>query len=98
MQEATLEVQRSSLGTIFGALSFGCAVPLLVLAISNGAISFPDWMAPVLIYGIFLSPVVGLVFALVAAWWERSWLLLAALWFCFLAWGVLYQLHHPFDL
>jgi len=81
-----------------GLLSLLCASPILTLEFASGSLHFPDWMLPAVIWSIFLSPIAGLILALIAAMKSRWWLLLAAAWLAMLSFGWWYQSHHPFDL
>jgi hypothetical protein len=94
----TLAERKVSPGAIFATLSLICVVPDVVLKVANGSIHYPDAFAPFVIWTIFLSPVAGLVLALIAAKWDRGWLLLAAAWIVMLGYGIWFELHHPFDL
>jgi|GEM_PF-4170420 len=96
--QQTLTERKVLPGAIFATLSLICAVPQVVLTVANGSIHYPDALAPFVIWTIFLSPVAGLAFALIAAKWERGWLLLAAAWIVMLGFGIWFELHHPFDL
>jgi thiosulfate reductase cytochrome b subunit len=59
--------------TICGWVSLLCWLPYLTLAVANGRIHYPDSMAPMVIWTIFVSPFLGTLLALAAATTRRWW-------------------------
>ena len=82
-------------GTIFGIASLICALPVLLLAIANGRLAYPEALAPFVIYSVYWCPVTALVLSLIAARWNRWWLVVAAACAIFLAHGYWWDMHHP---
>ena len=82
-----------------GWLSLGCCLPLLMMIVPPGRLAaYPEWMLPVILWGLFLSPFAGTVLALIAATGRRRWLVLALVWSLALAYGWWSLSRHPFDL
>lgn len=82
-------------GTIFGIASLICALPVLLLATANGRLAYPEVLAPFVIYSVYWSPVMALILSLIAARWNRWWLLVSVACAIFLAHGYWWDMHHP---
>jgi hypothetical protein len=68
------------LSILCGWLSIACCLPYLAFALGIWRLQLPDSFFAPLLWSLFLSPVVGVILALIASIKTRGWLLFAGAW------------------
>ena len=87
--------KRIQVTEVCGWCSLGCWAPLGMLALGRW-VQYPDGLYPYLLWGLFLSPFVGLGLALIAASRRLAWLALGVVWLVALGLGWWDLARHPF--
>lgn len=84
------------LSLLCGWLSIACCLPYLAFALGIGRL-LPDNLFGPLMWSVFLSPLVGVILALIASIKARGWLLFVAAWIAVSVYEFWDLYRHPID-